>query len=397
MIPLMNLTRQYEALEQDLNEAVLKVLKSGKYITGDFYKESVVRKFEKEFAEYIGTTYAIAVANGTDALIIALKAAGVKAGDEVITCAMSFFSTAEAIANVGAKPVFVDCTKDTYVIDTSSIEEKITEKTKAIIPVHLYGYCANMDEVNRIAGKYNLMVIEDAAQAAGALYKGKKAGALGHAGCFSFFPTKNLGCAGDGGIITTDSEVIYKMARAYRVHGSGDDGKFAAMKEKNLNIECFSNIDFDKNLPKYFNFVIGYNSRLDEIQAAILRVKLPYLDEWNLKRESHAKRYSNLIKNPNLKLPICSQEQTHIYYVYVIETKNREKLRQYLTDYGVSTGVYFPVPLHLQAVFHDLGYQKGDMPHAEYLADHSLAIPMFAELQDEEVDKVIQLLNAYKA
>ena len=219
MIPLMNLTRQYETISDELNMAVIDVLKSGQYIMGE-----AVEKFEKSFAAYVGTKYAISVGNGTDALSIALKASGIEPGDEVITCTMSFFSTAEIIAMNGAVPVFVDCKRDNGLIDTTEIEKKITEKTKAIIPIHLYGQCAEMVEILQIAQKYNLSVIEDAAQAAGACYHGKKAGSLGNLGCFSFFPTKNLGCAGDGGIITTNDEDLYRKCKANRAHGSGTDG-----------------------------------------------------------------------------------------------------------------------------------------------------------------------------
>ncbi|WP_427042658.1 DegT/DnrJ/EryC1/StrS family aminotransferase (plasmid) [Fusobacterium sp. SB021] len=388
MIPLMNIERQYEIIKKELDEATIRVLSSGKYIMGENVKE-----FEKEFSEYMEVKYAIGVGNGTDALVIALRACGIKAGDEVITCAMSFFATAEAISSVGAIPVFVDCTSDTYTIDASKIEEKITEKTKAIIPVHLYGQCADMDEINEIAKKYNLLVIEDVAQAAGATYKGKKAGSLGDIACVSFFPTKNLGCAGDGGMILTDSEDLVKKCHAYRVHGSGLDGKYTY--ESINKITDAESIDFGENLPKYYNFLIGYNSRLDEIQAAILRVKLKKLDKWNKTRETIAKRYSDLINNNLIIKPICKEGRSHIYYTYVIKTENREKLREELTKAEISSGVYFPVPLHLQKVYEHLGYKKGDMPNAESIANDSLAIPIFPELINEEQDKVIEVLNKY--
>lgn len=388
MIPLMNIERQYESIKKELDEATIGVLSSGKYIMGENVKE-----FEKEFSEYMEVKYAVGVGNGTDALVIALKACGIKAGDEVITCAMSFFATAEAISSVGAIPVFVDCTSDTYTIDVSKIEEKITEKTKAIIPVHLYGQCADMDEINEIAKKYNLLVIEDVAQAAGTTYKGKKAGSLGDIACVSFFPTKNLGCAGDGGMILTNSNDLVKKCRAYRVHGSGLDGKYTY--ESINKITDAESIDFGENLPKYYNFLIGYNSRLDEIQAAILRVKLKKLDEWNKTREIIANKYSNLINNNSIIKPICKEDRSHIYYTYVIKTENREKLREELTKAEISSGVYFPVPLHLQKVYEHLGYKKGDMPNAESIANNSLAIPIFPELTNEEQDKVIELLNKY--
>lgn len=390
MIPLMELTRQYESLKEELDTAALGVLHSGKYILGD-----EVAQYEKEFAAYCGTKYAVGVGNGTDALILALLAAGIGQGDEVITCAMSFFATAEAIAVVGATPVFVDCTKDTYVIDAEAIESRITERTKGIIPIHLYGQCADMDRINEIAKQHKLYVIEDCAQAAGAEYKGKKAGSLGDMGCVSFFPTKNLGCAGDGGMIVTDDEELYHLCQAYRVHGSGVNGFLAYGRKKGIDVDL-ENIDFHRNLPKYFNFVIGHNSRLDALQAALLRVKLPYLEGWNRKRNRIAERYQKGITNPAVNKPVCGNFSSHIYYVYVIEVEDRDGFRDYMQEHDVATGVYFPVPLHLQKVFEDLGYQPGDMPNAEYLAEHGVAIPMFPELADEEMEKVIDCVNAWE-
>lgn len=390
MIPLMNLTRQYESIQGELDEAALRVLHSGQYIMGE-----AVTGFEKEFAAFVGVKYAVGVGNGTDALTIALRAAGVTAGDEVITSAMSFFATAEAIAAIGAVPVFVDCTEDTYLIDATKIEEKITEKTKAVIPIHLYGQCADMDAVREIADRHHIKIIEDAAQAAGAEYKGKKAGSLGDAGCFSFFPTKNLGCAGDGGIITTDDETIYRMCMAYRVHGSGENGLFTYGKEKGVEVSTEMQ-DFHGNLPKYYNYVIGRNSRLDALQAALLRVKLPYLETWNTTRRAHAQKYDSGIRHTSMKLPVCHADCTHIYYVYVMLVEDRSRFREYMKAHDIATGVYFPVPLHLQKVFEHLGYRKGDMPNAEYLAEHGVAIPMFAELTEEELDTVIRIINSYE-
>ena len=390
MIPLMNLTRQYESLSSELDEAALRVLHSGQYILGE-----EVASFEKEFASYVGVKYAVGVANGTDALTIALKAAGVGLGDEVITAAMSFFATAEAIAAVGAVPVFADCKKDTYVLDPMEIEKCITEKTKAIITVHLYGQCADMDSICEIANRHGIKVIEDAAQAAGATYKNRRAGSLGDAGCFSFFPTKNLGCAGDGGIITTNDEEIYRLCMAYRVHGSGENGLLAYGKERNVHVNL-SETDFWGNLPKYFNYVIGRNSRLDALQAALLRVKLPYLEKWNGKRREIAARYSDEIVNGEVLLPSCDKAANHIYYVYVVQVENRKDFQEYLKKNEIASGVYFPVPLHLQKVFEELGYKVGDMPNSEYLAEHGVAIPMFAELTSEEVSAVIETINNYK-
>lgn len=387
MISLMNVERQYKSIEQELDKAALSVLHSGKYIMG----ENVV-EFEKEFAYYCGTKYAIGVGNGTDALVIALMAAGIGQGDEVITSAMSFYATAEAIANVGATPVFVDINKDTFTIDAKKIEEKVTSNTKAIIPVHLYGQCADMDFVNAIAEKFGLIVIEDCAQAAGATYKGKRAGSLADIGCFSFFPTKNLGCAGDGGIIVTDSEDIYRKCCAYRVHGSGRNGEYAFQSKNNLELK---ESDFGDNLPKYFNFIVGFNSRLDALQAAILRVKLPYLEKWNERRRVIAQRYYDEINSSKITKPLVEAVNLHIFYVYVITVDNRADFRNYMKERGVETGVYFPVPLHLQKVFAYLGYKKGDMPNAEYLAEHGVAIPMFPELTESEIDTIIESVSNY--
>ncbi len=388
MIPLMNTSRQYESIKDELDKKALSILHSGLYIMGE-----EVESFEKKFAEYNGTKYAVGVGNGTDALVIALLAAGVSAGDEVITVAMSFFATAEAIAAVGAIPVFVDCTSDTYTLDPSLVESKITPKTKAIIPVHIYGQCADMDRINSIAKAHGLKVIEDCAQAVGSTYKGKKAGTLGDVGCFSFFPTKNLGCCGDGGMIITDNEDIYKRCLAYRVHGSGVNGRYIY----NNGVEVGSEEEFHGHLPKYFNYVIGYNSRLDALQAGLLSVKLPHLDSWNTARKQYAKEYDKEITNPLFTKPHCSPDCSHVYYVYVICVEDRERFMSYMkNEKGISTSVYFPVPLHLQKAFEELGYKKGDMPNAEYVADHSVAIPMFPELTDDERRAVISAVNSFK-
>lgn len=388
MIPLMNVSRQYTSIKEEIDTIVLKILASGAYILGD-----TVKAFEEAYADYIGVNYAVGVGNGTDALVIALKSLNVGKADEVITTAMSFFATAEAIAAVGATPVFVDCTVDTFLIDPQKIEEKITVKTKAIIPVHLYGQCADMDTILGIAEKYKLYVIEDAAQAAGAEYKGKKAGSMGDIGCFSFFPTKNLGCAGDGGIIVTNQKSVYRKSRAYRVHGSGLDGQFTYQSLQ--GIDSTEELDFKENLPKYYNFVIGYNSRLDALQAAILKTKLNHLDNWNKQRRIIAEKYNHQIFNPKVTLPYIAKENQPIFYVYMLKVKERDGFRKYLKENGIETGVYFPVPLHKQKVFESLGYQNGDFPNAEMVADHTVAIPMFPELSIEEQEKIVKCVNQY--
>lgn len=391
MIPAMNVTRQYESIREELDKAALDVLHGGQYILG-----KTVEDFEKSFADYCGVKYAVGVGNGSDALVMALKACGVKPGDEVITTAMSFSATAEAITSVGAIPVFADCTRDTYCIDPSEVEKKVTDKTKAVIPVHLYGQCTDMENINRIAAEYSLKVIEDCAQAVGATYKGKKAGSFGDVGCVSFFPTKNLGCAGDGGIIVTDDESIYRQCRAFRAHGSGLDGLYTYGIQNGVEVSE-KGVGFNGNLPKYFNFVAGYNSRLDAVQAAILSVKLPYLDRWNERRREIAKQYNERIINPNIRKPDVADGNMHIYYVYAITTEKRDELREYLKRNDIASGVYFPVPFHKQKVYENLGYKDGDMPNAEFVADHSMVLPMFPELTQEEIDKVIDVVNKWNA
>lgn len=390
MIPVMNVTRQYESIKDELDAAALKVLHGGQYILGE-----CVEMFERAFANYCGVRYAVGVGNGSDALVIALKACGVKSGDEVITTDMSFIATAEAIVAVGAIPVFVDCTKDAYTIDPVEVEKKITDKTRAIIPVHLYGQCADMDEIDRIAREHNLKVVEDAAQAAGAEYKGKKAGSMGDAGCISFFPTKNLGCAGDGGMIVTDDESIYRQCRAMRVHGSGLDALYTYGIWNKVEV-AEKDVDFNGNLPKYFNFIDGYNSRLDALQAAILHTKLPYLDGWNVKRREIAERYDREITNLTIIKPVTMEGNKHIYYVYAVAAEKRDELRKYLDENGVKSGVYFPVPFHEQKVFEGLGYKHGDFPNAEYVAEHTLVLPMFPELTEKEIDKVVEVVNGWE-
>ena len=389
MIPAMNVTRQYASIRDELDKAALDVLHGGQYILGE-----TVESFEKSFAAYCDARYAIGVGNGSDALVMALKACGVKPGDEVITTAMSFSATAEAITSVGAVPVFADCTRDTYALDPADAEKRITEKTRAIIPVHLYGQCADMDAINAVAKAHGLKVVEDCAQAAGATYKGRKAGSLGDVGCVSFFPTKNLGCAGDGGAIVTNDESIYRQCRAYRAHGSGLDGLYTYGIQNGVAVSE-KDMDFNGNLPKYFNFVTGYNSRLDAIQAAILSVKLPYLDGWNERRREIARQYNERITNPAVGKPFLAEYNTHIYYVYVITAEKRDELRAYLQDNGITSGIYFPVPFHKQVVYRDLGYRPGDMPNAEFVAEHSMVLPMFPELTQEEIDHVIDTVNRW--
>lgn len=392
-IPLINLRRQYYTIKNDTDNKVLGILSSASFIMGEN-----VKAFEKEFASYVGIKHSISVANGTDALVIALKALGIGAGDEVITSTYTFFATAESISAVGATPVFVDVRRDTFNIDPAKIEEKITSKTKAIMPVHLFGHCADMDEINDISKKYKLKVIEDACQAVGGEYKGRKAGTLGDIACFSFFPTKNLGCAGDGGIIVTYDDNLATICKGLRTHGSGENGKKAYNLINNITEEVEEDKSTDNtvyNPLKYYNYIIGHNSRLDEIQAAILRVKLPLLDSWNEKRRGNAEYYNEQLKDSKLIIPFEDINVKHVYHMYVLQSEKREELIDYLKEKGIATGVYYPVPLHLQKAYTSLEYNIGDMPNAEYLSKRTFAIPMFAELTEKEKEYIVEVLKEF--
>ena len=392
-ISLIDLKRQYETIKEDGDKAVLKVLNDAKYIMG----ENVV-SFEKEFASYIGVKHAISVGNGTDALIIALKALGIGHGDEVITTPFTFFATAESISFVGATPVFVDVLKDSYNIDPEEIEKAITENTKAIMPVHIFGQAADMDEINKIAKKHGLYVIEDSAQAAGGAYKGNKIGTFSDLACFSFFPTKNLGCAGDGGMIVTDNDDLAVMVKALRTHGSGENGQRAYNILNDIKAEVAEDLNADNtvyNPLKYYNYLIGHNSRLDELQAALLRVKLKKLDYWNNMRRTHADFYNENLKGTEFITPVAKDYAEHIYHLYILQSEKRDALCKYLKKKGVATGIYYPVPMHLQKVYKPLGYKKGDLKNSEYLADRTFAIPMFAELKEEEREYIVKCLKEF--
>jgi len=390
-IPLIDLKAQYKSISEELDRSVIEVLSSTKYIMG----EKVVN-LENKFAELVGTKHAISVGNGTDALIIALKALGIKEGDEVITSTFTFFATAESISAVGAIPIFVDVRKDTFNIDTTKIEEKITNKTKAIMPVHIFGQSADMDEINAIAKKYNLKVIEDACQAVGGKYKGDRVGSLGDVACFSFFPTKNLGCAGDGGIIVTSDDKIATIARALRTHGSGENGQKAYNLLNNIEENIFKAEDGDDtvyNPLKYYNYLIGYNSRLDAMQASILLEKIKHIDEWNGKRREIAKIYDKALKDTDLTIPTVLEKNETVYHMYILQSGDREAMLSKLKDAGIATGVYYPVPLHLQKVYKDLGYKEGDMPVAEYLSHRTFAIPVYPELTEEQINHIIDSIK----
>lgn len=362
-IPLINLKIQHNSLEKELKEAFVKVLNSGRFILGE-----ELEKFEEEFASYIGTKYAIGVGNGTDALTLSLRAIGIKEGNEVITTPFTFVATAEVIVNANATPVFVDIEKESYNIDVTKIERAITPKTKAIIPVHLYGQPAEMEEILKISKAYKLWVIEDAAQSVGACYKGKKTGNIGDIGCFSFFPTKNLSALGDGGMITCNSEELAKKIKMLRVHGASK---------------------------KYYHQFPGYNSRLDALQAAFLRVKLKKIEEWNQKRREIAEIYSNALKDL-VKVPVVDKkDKTHVFHQYTIFTDKRDELRKYLQEKGIETSIHYPFPLHLQPIFSYLKYKKGDFPIAEEAANKVLSLPIYPELSMEEIEYIINSIKEY--
>lgn len=393
-IPLIDLKAQYNSIKSDLDKVTIDVLASANYIIGEN-----VKSFEREFSEYLGVKHSISVGNGTDALVIALQALGIGEGDEVITSTFTFFATAESISAVGATPVFVDAQKDTFNIDPSKIEEKITSKTKAIMPVHIFGQPCNMDEINEIAKRHNLLVIEDACQAVGGQYKGKKVGTLADIAAFSFFPTKNLGAAGDGGMIVTNDDNLATICRALRTHGSGENGKKAYNLLNNIEEEVEEDKSTDNtvyNPLKYYNYLIGYNSRLDEIQAAILRVKLRELDNWNQQRREHVKYYKENLTDAEVIVPYETQDGTHVYHMYVLQSEHREDLVSYLKDNGIATGIYYPVPLHLQKVYSGLGYKEGDMPNAEYLSKRTFAIPIYPELTEDQREYIVNTIKSFR-
>lgn len=364
-IQLLDLKAQYQMIKEEIKIAIDEVLESGNYIMGP-----TVKKFEESLAEYCGVKYAIGVANGTDALLLTLDALGIGPGDEVITTPFTFFASAEVVSQLGATPVFVDIDPDTYNLDVTKLEAAITSKTKAIIPVHIFGQPTDMDEIMEIANKYNLYVVEDACQAIGATYKGKKVGSIGNAGCFSFFPTKNLGGYGDGGIIVTNDEELARKVQILRVHGS---------------------------YPKYYHSMIGYNSRLDALQAATLQVKLKYIDQWNQKRREKADFYSQSLKGLPIQLPFIKAEREAVYHLYIIQTEYRDELIQYLKENGISSGIYYPVPLHRQEVYADLGYKAGSLPESEKAALGTLALPLYPELTTEDQEHVISVVKEFFA
>ena len=362
-IPFVDLQTQYQSLKTEIDAAIGAVLTKGDFILG-----GDVAKFEEEFAAFCGAQHCLGVAYGTDALKLALEACGIGPGDEVITTAHSYIATVLAICQVGAKPVLVDCEPEFFLIDTTKIEQAITPKTKAILPVHLYGQSADMDPILDIAKRHKLFVIEDACQAHGATYKGKKCGALGDIAAFSFYPGKNLGAYGDGGGITTNSAELADKVKLLRNYGQR---------------------------VKYEHLVKGGNSRLDTVQAAVLRVKLRHLAEWNSSRANVAAMYGKALANTNLLLPNVVPYGTHVFHLYVVRTEDRAGLMKGLDNANSQHGIHYPIPMHLQPAMADLGYGKGSFPVAEEVAPEILSLPMCAEITQEHVNRIAEACKGF--
>lgn len=363
MIPILDLTEQYRSIKPEIDAAVGAVLAGGHYIMGPN-----VKALEREIAAYVGARHAVALNSGTDALHLALRALGIGPGDEVITSPFTFVATTEAIGIVGARPVFVDIDPATFALDPALVETAITPRTKAILPVHLYGLPAPMHEITAIARRHGLFVVEDCAQAIGATVDGRHAGTFGDVGCFSFFPSKNLGACGDGGMLTTDSASIVERVQMLRAHG----GRV-----------------------KYHHEVLGVNSRLDELQAAILRVKLPHLERWIAAREAVAQRYDRALREvEGIVVPARVLGARHVFHQYTVRVAARDDVRAALEAGGIQTMVYYPVPLHLQQVHRDLGFSPGAFPHAERAAAEVLSLPMYPELSTADQEIVCATLRA---
>ena len=365
-VPFLDLKAQYKGIKDEVHAAINEVIENTAFAGGPF-----VAKFEQEFAKFCNSKHAIGVGNGTDALWLSLIALGIGQGDEVITVPNTFIATTEAISLAGAIPVFVDVEDKTNNMNPALIEAAITKKTKAIIPVHLFGQTADMDPILAVAKKHGLYVVEDACQAHGAEYKGKKAGSMGSTGCFSFYPGKNLGAYGEGGaVVTNDDELAAKM-RMFRDHGQAK---------------------------KYYHAIIGWNARLDGIQGAVLSVKLKYLSAWNDARRKHAKDYTTgLSAVKDIIVPLEADYARHVYHIYAIRVKDRDKLMAYLTEKGISCGIHYPVPVHLQDAYSFLKKGEGSYPMAEKCASQYLSLPMFAELTDEQVAYVIEKIKEFYA
>lgn len=365
VVPFVDLKAQYHSIRDEVRAEVDTVFESTQFVLGDR-----VTEFEREFAKYLGVKYAIGVGSGLDALRLALEAAGVGSGDEVIIPANTFIATALAVSATGAKPVLVDCKEDTYQIDPALIEAAITPQTKVIMPVHLYGQSADMSAIMEIAHSHQLEVIEDAAQAHGTRFMDQPCGTYGLAGCFSFYPGKNLGAYGDGGAVVTNSDEFAKKLNSLRNYGQ---------KQKYVHVEK------------------GTNSRLDTVQAAILNIKLRHLDHWNAARRDHATLYSDSLAGEDLIVPALDPRSTHIFHLYVVRTAHREELQKHLASRGIQTGIHYPIPIHLQEAYADLGYKKGAFPVTEKLADEILSLPMYAELSPQQIEFVLEGIASFHA
>ena len=363
-IQMVDLIRQYQGLKAEVDAAVSRVLETARFINGPD-----VKAFAEEVARYLGVAYAIPCASGTDALQIAMMALGIGPGDEVITSPFTFIATAETIALLGARPVYVDVDPVTFNLDPKQVAEKITERTRAIIPVHLYGQPADMDSILAIAREHGLRVVEDAAQALGARYRNRKVCTLGDLACISFFPSKNLGAAGDAGMVVTSNPELAEKVRMIANHGSR---------------------------VRYHHEILGINSRLDTIQAAILRVKLPHLDEWNRRRREAAHAYSKALASLPVLTPTEQDYSYHIYHQYTIRTPRRDELREFLKAQGIPTAVHYPMPLHLQPAFKErFGYCEGDFPEAEKASQEVISLPMHPELTGEEIEYIVQAIARF--
>lgn len=365
-VPLLDLVAQHRTIRDEVMAEVTRVFDRQQFIMG-----AEVEEFERAIGDYCRAKHAIGCASGSDALLLALIALGVGAGDEVITTAYTFFATSSAIARIGARPVYVDISSDDFNIDVGLLERAVTSKTKAILPVHLYGQCARMESISEIARRHNIHVIEDAAQAIGAEFKGRSAGTMSEIGCFSFFPSKNLGAAGDGGLMTTNDDALAAKLRILRVHGME---------------------------PKYHHQVVGINSRLDALQAAVLKVKLKYLDRWTEARRINAARYEKLFAEAGIDdvvTPKVHADSRHIYHQYTIRCARRDGLKTYLQESGIGAEVYYPVPLHLQDCFAFLGYKKGELPETEKAARECLSLPIYPELTAEQQNYVVERISRF--
>ncbi|MDD5216779.1 MAG: DegT/DnrJ/EryC1/StrS family aminotransferase [Candidatus Omnitrophica bacterium] len=359
-----DLSREYQQIHGEIDEAIGRVLSRGWFVLGDELK-----KFEDGFARYLGIQHCVGVANGTEAIALALKACGVGLHDEVLTVSHTATPTVSAISMIGAKPVFVDIDPKTMLMDVGQVERSLTSKTRAVVPVHLYGQCVDMDPLLEISKRHHLFVVEDCAQATGATYQERPAGTMGHLGAFSFYPCKNLGCYGDGGAITTGDTNLADRLRMLRNYGQRK---------------------------RYHNEIVGYNSRLDEIQAAVLNVKLHYLDLWNERRRQIAKRYNEGLAHLVLETPAEAEGNRHVYHLYAIRVKSRDGLQKYLREKGVETLIHYRVPVHLQQAYAELEYPKGCFPITESVAREVLSLPLYVQLGNEEVQYVISTLKSYQ-